>query len=409
MQNPILRRNWFVLTSLAYALSISSTSDAALPNRVKNVIKQRVAVAWADEDVETYSKLLENLLSRLDAEDILEVDQILANEGAPATGELLLDAQMRNVLGRNAKLANLNPREVAISMPVLQQRIQDLLAEVREMPVFAETLPDFADMEKYEEAFWDIHVASNRLKNAARMSRVGKTLVDKALEKRLNKLTDDEVANLEIDFTDLEKQLGDSVSELAEIKTELRIHAVAKATAIVRESRDFKERLRAAYVVHFDGQRVIDYLREQDISKLSRPLLRDPNLLSSVRVAVNHARENAGDVAIKARLLYLGMHWWMRGRYGEGPDGMGLLKSVAAVKSPLARFPLYMPERPPRPTDPASPSAGPQTPRFDRRHHYIWMYEYRQFQARLANDSNIIARKKTDGKITSRTKLSRFY
>ena len=54
----------------------------------------------------------------------------------------------------------------------------------------------------------------------------------------------------------------------------------------------------------------------------------------SVQAAFN-GRE-ALDLLEKSRLLYTGLHWWLRGRYGKGTDGFGLLKSPAAMKSEQA-------------------------------------------------------------------------
>ena len=126
-------------------------------------------------------------------------------------------------------------------------------------------------------------------------------------------------------------------------------------------------------------------------------------MLTSVAALVRLQRESAGDLVTKSRLLYHGMHWWMRGRYGLGPDGFGLLKSVAALNSPLAQFPLYMPAKTPTPTDPTI--SGYSVPKFDRRHHYIWMYEYRVLRRRHTSETKVLNRKQ---ELTS-TKLGEFY
>lgn len=392
---------------VAITLLIGSNVNAAINNRTKTLIRQKIAPAYIGEDTETSTRLLENLLQRLDADEVLEVDEILAEEGVPGMGEMMLDARFQQVVARGLNPQKIKPREVALSMPVLKSRFEELMAEVQELDCFAEELPQYATIREYEDAFWEIHVASNKLQNAVRMTKYGDKLVNTALDKNLKDLSDDEIEQLEIDFGSLRQQLEDLNWELAEIKAELRINAVTLATEIVRESADFKERLRAAYVINFDGQQAVDFLRETEKEKLSRPLLKDPNILDSVMVSVNHARESAGDVATKSRLLYLGMHWWLRGRYGEGPEGFGLLKSAAALNSPMARFPLYMPAKPPKPTAPGSGSQA--TPRFDRRHHYIWMYEYRQFNEQQRTNSTTTIDKPETFRVTSRTKLSRFY
>ena len=71
----------------------------------------------------------------------------------------------------------------------------------------------------------------------------------------------------------------------------------------------------------------------------------------------------------------MGLQWWLRGRYGRGPEGFGLLKSELALASPQAQMMLYMPPETPRPNDSSTTDPVPQ---YDRRHHYIWMFEYRR-------------------------------
>ena len=123
-----------------------------------------------------------------------------------------------------------------------------------------------------------------------------------------------------------------------------------------------------------------------------------------LQALVQLARESAGDLVTKSRLLYRGLHWWLRGRYGLGPDGFGLLKSVEALSSPLAQFPLYMPAGMPTPSDPTE--TGYSVPRFDRRHHYIWMYEYRVLRRHFASASRKLGGNRT---VTSRTTFDQFY
>ena len=176
----------------------------------------------------------------------------------------------------------------------------------------------------------------------------------------------------------------------------------------MRDSGDFKERLRAAFSVSFDGPQVLQFLDAHQATDFHRPLLRDPDLAGRVREQLQSATELTGDLAQKSRLLYLGMHWWLRGRYGQGPEGMGLLKSQAALTSPLAQFPLFMPIRPPVPTDPTSSAQA--IPKFDRRHHYIWMYEYRRLNLEQSTSTSVIDRDiNVSQRLTSRTKLSHFY
>jgi hypothetical protein len=252
------------------------------------------------------------------------------------------------------------------------------------------------------------------------MIRYGESFVNKSQSKKPKKKTKKSASEASetsdgtnpssYDFAALRTELQKTIRDLDEIKAEFRITAVTKATQIIQDSKDFKERLRAAYVVDFDGQMAVNFLRTHlnKETKFERPALQDPKTLSALLTAVQYARETAGDLATKSRLLYLGMHWWLRGRYGEGPHGAGLLKAPASLVSPLAQFPLYMPASMPTPVDPTE--AGYSIPKYDRRHHYIWMYEYRDITSNETTRSNMLAENRdVDITVHSKTKLENFY
>jgi hypothetical protein len=134
-------------------------------------------------------------------------------------------------------------------------------------------------------------------------------------------------------------------------------------------------------------------------------MLADPELPARIREHVRHGQQSAGQEFIaKSRLLFTGLHWWFRGRYGMGTDGHGLLKSKAALASPDVMFALYMPQTTPVPTDPTK--GGMQVPLVDRRHHYLWQFETRQ----ISTGFNTFTEKKFEGTGYRRvTKLNQFY
>jgi hypothetical protein len=101
---------------------------------------------------------------------------------------------------------------------------------------------------------------------------------------------------------------------------------------------------------------------------------------ASVNAQIARARELADGLSYKAGLFFEGLHWWLRGRYGEGPDVGGLAKSPEALVSDAALFGIYMPTETPQPSDPSDARVKRATPRFDRRHHYWWTWEDRRLQ-----------------------------
>ena len=109
-----------------------------------------------------------------------------------------------------------------------------------------------------------------------------------------------------------------------------------------------------------------------------RPRLSEPGYAEALTSDVERGKKLAGDMVKKSQLLFAGMHWWRRGRYGRGPELNGLLKSKAAQTDLAAQIPLIMPKEAPVPIDPAQNPLN-QVPDYDRRHHYTWAWQTRQF------------------------------
>lgn len=379
---------------------------ARVPKRIENQIKTDIVPAFQRDDWRGFEKVLCTWVDKFDGEELDEIDSMLDTHGAPSIGHLLLDARMAELLAGRSSTAD-QPRELTRSMPVLRTRIDELVREVKDARHFQDPLPEFGEIKEYQGAFWDIHVASNKLRSAEKLARYGQQVTGQLLEKKIRDLSDSERDNLNIDFAQQAKVVRQTLDELDEIKIEMQVTALSKAAKIVRESQDYQERLRAGFILAFSADPVLEILREAKPEEFDRPRLKDARLLTSVESNVRYARESSGDVIEQARLLYLGMHWWMRGRYGQGPDGMGLLKSVAALRSTAAQFPLYMPTKPPKPTDLSEAAYGAAVPKYDRRHHYIWMYEYRTIQQHVDNQWRRDSSKKET--VTSKTRLDRFY
>ncbi len=397
------------LRLLALALSVSTLLPASLqagpvPKRIETLIKSKIVPAYRQEDSASIERILSNWLTKFNDEELDKIDELLDSHGVPPTGRLILDVRVTQLLaGNNPANGKVPPRELTRSMPVLFDRVNEEVERITESEFFEEKLPDYSGMQDYHDAFWEIHVAKNKLRTAKRSTRYGQAFLDAATATKLRGLTKAEQESLEIDFTAQEKAVDEAIDRLDEAKTEMQIAALSKAAKVVRESDDYKERLRAAYVIEFSSDPIIETLKKKSPNEYERPLLQDEQLLSTVESSVRYARESAGDLAEQARLLYLGMHWWMRGRYGAGPDGMGLLKSVHALRSDEAQFPLYMPTKPPQPTEPSASSYGYGVPQYDRRHHYIWMYEYRTMLSK-----NVFT-EETTYEPKSKTKLDQFY
>jgi hypothetical protein len=169
---------------------------------------------------------------------------------------------------------------------------------------------------------------------------------------------------------------------------ELRLQRLQFAHCTLADSEDLRQRIFAAYAVDFDGQVLSAFLQQARKSQaqggfaLSRPRLRDDRLPAKVQKLAESGRDLAGDLVEKSRLFFDGLHWWMRGRYGRGTEGNGLLKSPEALNSPLAQMALFMPTEPPQPIDPFA-DGDLRTPEVDRRHYYTWATEQPRFRTTI--------------------------
>jgi hypothetical protein len=187
-------------------------------------------------------------------------------------------------------------------------------------------------------------------------------------------------------FPDLTNKIRAVHRDLNERGVELRVERIKFANKVLAESKDVKERFFAAYAVGIDGELLKQGFKEF-AGQLTRPSLNTPGYAEAVTSDVERGQKAAGDLVKKSQLLFAGMHWWRRGRYGRGPELNGLLKSKAAQTDLVAQIPLIMPKESPVPIDPAKNPQN-QIPDFDRRHHYTWAWQTRQFSVSSTSSSN---------------------
>lgn len=398
-------RNFTCLSLAIFTVFGSSLIAGPISKRTQNQIKTKIIPAYHQNDWVANEKVLTNWVTKFDATELDRIDEILDEQGVPSIGEIILDARVAELLS-GASSAKSSPRELVRSMPVLYGRVEDVLEKIRATPFMSAELPSYQSVEDYHDVFWNIHVARNELTTAERSARYGLSILAETEKKKIRGLSDEELATLDIDFAKQASRVAEAINDLTEAKVEVQIMALDTATETMQSSKSYKDKLKAAYLIEFHADPVLQSLKKST-SGYKRIALQDKTLLSSVEDKVHYARESSGDLTKQARLLYLGMHWWMRGRYGQGPDGMGLLKSANVLKTVEAQFPLYMPTSTPEPTAPEMSNYSQAIPKYDRRHHYIWMYEYRRMLSNVVLQGN--TEHDSETRTTSITKLNTFY
>jgi len=295
------------------------------------------------------------------------VANAVPNEEQRPQADLVLDARLKLIeqgLGRSAP--PVQPQEAVILLATLKGRIETLLAIGNSHPAFAKNNP--ATLDDFEKLFWSMHVFSNQLTSASRFFDYAQELKATArkYKPKANDTTDTTI--LQADWARLKTDMIDLRERLTQRDREMRISRLMLADKVLTGSKDLSERLLSALALDMDGD------------SLPQALAKDATVPTSqtqkVIETIQHARTVAGrELLQKSRLLFTGLHWWLRGRYGVGTYGGGLMKDSAALNSPDVMFGLMMPVNLPIPT---APNAKDPVPLVDRRHHYLWQFETRQ-------------------------------
>ena len=395
----------------------------ALNKKVVDTIRYRVAPAYQQGNPMAVLQTLAPLVARMNDDQLAAVDSLLAEQDAPPVAQLLVESRL-TMVRQNLRRDLPKPQmgEILLAIPAIEGQIAEALAARSEHPALRDPLPAPTDFDAYEALFWKVHVLERRLDTAQVLAAYGQQLLGTKTRVNPRTLTDQQRAILKTDFDDPRRQVAQARRDLEERKVELRLQRFEFATNVIRDSQDLKQRFLAAYVADLDGELLTAFFNrdranqkgpggqngpatlEGSAGRYGRPRLNEPGMAETVEAKAKAAREAAGDLVIKSRLFHTGLHWWLRGRYGKGPDGAGLLKSPLALRSPRAQFGLFMPRETPVPSDPLDASSYP-VPEIERRHHYIWMFEYRKIQQNHSKNTQ----RGGSSKWTSKTTLSHFY
>jgi hypothetical protein len=361
------------------------------PNAVLSPKQRRqaglVARAYAQGNSMAVLDLLSPLVAQLDPDHVAALDQLLADGQAPPAAEIIADAHLGMVYqGFANKLHRAKEHETLLLLPELHRRLIAILQEHDGHTIKDEPLPAPPTIEDYETLFWSVHVLKNRLLNAERMCQYGVDLTKSFPRAHLAKLKGDAKTAVETDYGKLLADVRRRIKDVEERTIEMRIARLHKTVDLLADREISKERFLAAFAADMDERLIEEFLGGSAKDKrkrgaFARQRLNQPGVLEAVKADGRRAAELGGELTGKAKQLFAGLHWWLRGRYGLGPDAMGLAKSVAAMDWPDAQLWLFMPPEMPKPTSPNKITASETpVPRFDRRHHYWWAWEDRHLQ-----------------------------
>ena len=392
---------WLTIAVLSVA---NSTAFAAISAQQMRTINQDLVPAFIDGDLLTAANLSTQLIKTVHKKDRKQIDSVLQRNGALPLAELAVTSRMELMrTGYTGNVAQPTEEEIKLLLAAVAKEISKQLDNVKKL-VDAE---GSNDLQELEDRLWKLHVTKNQLAGVQQLCRRG---VQMARFNRLN-LGDDDAQERDKArklFEDHAAEADELLRNIGERTILLRIKRIELAERVLQTSQDFEERLMAAWVGDSDGPIVQEYFSNVENGKIvPTASLSTPGMAESAQANVRELRQLAGpELLEKSRHFFVGLHWWLRGRYGAGPHGFGLIKDQTAMASAEKLFGLYMPTVIPTPTSPYDD--GYMIPEVDRRHHYVWMFEYRRL---IRKDSfrTKVHKGKQRSVVTEKVKLDRFY
>ena len=374
-------------------------AETTLTQKQKRMVDQLIPLHTRGDSI-ALLKAAAQITQRAKAEQLEAMDEYLREQDLPPLAELMADTRLKLVFQGHAKhLPKPTQRETLLTIPRIHEIVDTTINDVDAHTIMQNPLPQFDSLHEYEQLLWDVHVLENNMRNALNTAAYGQQMVDFAKRFKTKSMTADQLAIARTDFGEPFAMLQQKSLQIAERKTEVRLDRLQMAGQVLNDSTDFRPRFTAARVVDLDGDLLAAFLEEHKDRQFSRERLNEPDLGRTVADEVAVLREEAGDLVDKSRLFFTGLHWWQRGRYGRGSEGRGMLKSTLAMKSATAAFGLFMPSETPQPTDPYELGSY-QVPEIDRRHHYVWMYEYREITSHAGSQTSTLAATRTPSSVT---------
>ncbi|MBC7855295.1 MAG: hypothetical protein IAF94_17845, partial [Pirellulaceae bacterium] len=360
------------------AAEAPQVKPAKLTAKQSTFVKSELVPAYQAGEPLTILKLVCDQLPRWNDPQIAGFNQLLAELEAPSLDRMITDARMNLV---RAGIADKGPeasaREAAIVLREIKRQIEEILKTAQAIELMKDPLPRPKSLMEFRDHLWAAHVQNNQLINADGLAYQGNLIAQSKVVAKAKNATAADKAIFATKFPEITSKVRAIHKELNERGVELRVERIKFANQVLKESTDIKERFFAAYAVGIDGELLVQGFKEFP-GPFVRKSLSAPGYAEALASDVERGKKLAGDLVKKSQLLFAGMHWWRRGRYGSGPELSGLLKSKAAQTDVAAQIPLMMPRETPVPIDPAKNPLR-QVPDFDRRHHYTWAWQTRQF------------------------------
>ena len=401
------------LLLLVGAATMCPEARAELSRKQLREIESVFLPAYQQGETLSIIESLDRLMRQMSDEQAAEFDRMLGQQQIPKSTHVMVRARMEVAqmqLDPRKKLPRPSWQELALTVSESESQIAAITDQVAAHEDLLKASTEEGTFDQFESLIWDAHVLEQKLGSTIKLAKYLASMVEGKQHLAKRDLEPHQRTLLNRDFSNLEKQLMDTLAGVRERDLIARVKRLTHARKILDTTSELKDRYLAAWSIDFDGPLVMEELqRPSEEINFHSDMLNDEQLLAQVEETIEAGIASAGESLLtKSRHLFTGLHWWTRGRYGMGPDGMGLLKDAQAVTSDSALFPLLMPEKMPAAQPPQEEWFG-GTPEYDRRHQFIWAWEYRETTVSINKRSKTLSSKFIDSRVASETQLSRFY
>jgi hypothetical protein len=356
---------------------VVESQNEKLSRKIVQKFDETVLSQFAAGNSDGFLLALAELINRLDAEELIALEQYGASKGIPSLrgtfSQLVLEAVEQ---GRKLRIDISEPDLALYLMSGISDYISKERNEIRQSPVMVDQIVLPEEWTEREQAFWKIHVLRNRFLTLQKLAGYVGQLAKSQLKSKRNLRDPARKESLE-QFAGLGQEIDAEFLKLQNNEAMMRLDELLIAEDVLHHTLNFEDRLFAAYALEDDGRSLLGFLKNISADKISYEPLKKEELENEVQRLMSSGREHGKDVIEKALLLRVGAHWWLRGRFGGGALANGLLKTPDAMKSEEIMTGLYMPKEPDKPICEYLPQ-GQTTPGYDRRNYYAWAVEYRR-------------------------------
>lgn len=383
---------------------LDETAADNLPRGTVKKLDELIVPAMKANRNDVFMASITPIIERSDRDQLKSIEAYCFAQGAGSVRERFGNLALLQIEQGLVRIDTKHDLTLAVYLAdELANKVEKGLAKLQQHDVMSDPLEVPDDWQHSEQLFWETHVYRNEFVNAQNLVDYGVAVL-KPHFRRANKSGDAEMLSVFERVDKLAKVLPQTYQSMVEREAEMRLIRFSRSHKKLMAGGDFETLLVAAMCVELDSEKLNELFQHSSPDSLTRAALKDPTLPKTVHQMVRQARQVEDNISHKAILLRSGLHYWLRGRYGEGQLAGGLLKAPEAMTSALAMEGLYMPKIRPKPIS-RYHDIETSEPGYDRRHYYTWAVEHRP----LIEERNSYSRSRNERDITSARTTRKFW